>query len=579
MLQFINDKLKGWVTWIIIIAVSLVFVLTGISYFFVSGAGGLASETVAKVGEIDISKKAYQNVLQQNVRNNAGNSTQLQQKVLQQLINQALLRQDAENAGIHITPQMLSDAIFSDPTFQDNGEYSAQRFDQIAKYNGGSAAIKSFFVNNLLATSIIKAIGQSQFVLNSENKTFKDLLNQSRQINYYRFKFDDYTSNIKVNDAQLKAYYEEHQSMFHQPEQAIVSYVTLSAKDFIDNTPISSSKIQEYYTRNQSVLMTTEQRQGQLIKIKKDAKDKQSIINTLKADLPLSASQQNEVTVTPIPAMTVDQAKTYSDFKLFALTKVLSTAEITQNEYVQMTKIIPAKAMSLDEATPVIEKILRNRTGVEHFNMLMTSITNNSFEQLVKQHKLQVKTSKAFSNGENGDGIEGNFKLQQAIFEHQKPEGFIAEDQSTGFIYKLDKTISARVLDFKEVKDKVKQAYVAQQSDKIAKEHAEKLQQTLKAGKTPKGSPKLEQKTISRAEYGIDQAFKNSVFRAGLNAYQVVKNGHAYWVFAVTELTPGQRNMPNSMLENFYTSIETFDYINALHTEIPVQINHQLIDE
>ena len=29
---------KGWVTWIIIIAVSLVFVLTGISYFFVSPA-------------------------------------------------------------------------------------------------------------------------------------------------------------------------------------------------------------------------------------------------------------------------------------------------------------------------------------------------------------------------------------------------------------------------------------------------------------------------------------------------------------------------------------------------------------
>ena len=579
MLQLINDKLKGWVTWIIIIAVSLVFVLTGISYFFVSGAGDLASETVAKVGEIDISKKAYQNVLQQNVRNNAGNSTRLQQKVLQQLINQALLRQDAENAGIHITPKMLSAAIFSDPTFQDNGEYSAQRFDQIAKYNGGSAVIKAFFVNNLLATSIIKAIEQSQFILESENKTFKDLLNQSRQINYYRFKLDDYESDIKTNDDQLKTYYDQHQSMFHQPEQAIVSYVPLSSKDFIDNTPISPSKIQEYYTRNQSVLMTAEQRQGQLIKIKKDAKDKQSIINTLKADLPLSASQQNEVTVTPIPSMTVDQAKTYSDFKLFALTKVLSTAEITQNEYVQLSKIIPAKEMSLNEATPVIEKILRNRTGVEHFNMLMTSITNNSFEQLVKQHKLQVKTSKAFSNGENDDGIEGNFKLRQAVFEHQKPEGFIVEDQSTGFIYKLDKIIPTRVLDFKEVKDKVKQAYVAEQSDKIAKENAEALQKTLTSGKTPQTSLKLEQKTISRSEYGIDQAFKNAVFRAGLNEYQVVKNGHAYWVFAVAELTPGQKNIPSSTLENFYTSIETFDYINALREEIPVQINHQLIDE
>ena len=47
----------------------------------------------------------------------------------------------------------------------------------------------------------------------------------------------------------------------------------------------------------------------------------------------------------------------------------------------------------------------------------------------------------------------------------------------------------------------------------------------------------------------------------------------------MTEVIPGQKNIPDSMLENFYTSIEAFDYINALHAEIPVQINHQLVDD
>ena len=518
-------------------------------------------------------------MLQQNARNDAGNSKQLQQKILQQLVNQALLRQDAQNSSIHITPQTLSDAIFSDPAFQDNGEYSAQRFDQIAKYNGGSAAIKSIFVNNLLAASIMKAIGQSQLVLNNEHKAFKNLWGQARKIGYYRFNFDDYKSSIKINEAQLKAYYNKHQSMFHMPEQAIVSYVLLASKDFIDNKPLSQDKIEEYYARNKTVLMTAEQRQGQLIEINPDAEDSQGIINALKTDVPLTKSQKSGVTITPVPLMTLDQAKTYSDFKLFGLSKVLSAAEVTQNEYVLLTNIVPAKEMSLAQATPVIEKILRNRAGVEYFNILMTSIANNTFKQIVKQHGLKVKTSQAFSNGEDSAGVEGDFKLQQAVFEHHKPQGFIAEDQSTGFIYVVDKIIPARGLEFSEVKDRVSKAYIAQQSDKIAKESAEKLQVMLTSGKRPQASLTLEHKTISRSEYGIDKTFKNVVFRAGLNNYQVVKNNNAYWLFAVTEVIPGQKNIPDSMLENFYTSIEAFDYINALHAEIPVQINHQLVDD
>ena len=66
MLQSINDKFKGWITWIIIIAVSAVFVFTGISYFFVSS--GVSPQAVAKVGDQQISQQTYQQMLQQNTK-------------------------------------------------------------------------------------------------------------------------------------------------------------------------------------------------------------------------------------------------------------------------------------------------------------------------------------------------------------------------------------------------------------------------------------------------------------------------------------------------------------------------------
>ena len=578
MLQLINDKFKVFITLIIIITLILAFLLTGIGYFFVSGIDNSpAREILAKVGKADILRKNYQKVLEQNLNNHSMNAPQLRQKILQKLINNALLRQDSKNSGIYITSEMLSEAIFFEPIFQENGKYSVQRFYNVAYHNGGSATVTSYFLDNLLATSVIKVIKESQFILESEVKAFNDLFNQSRKISYYCFEFN---LDIVVDDEQLKTYYDAHESNFHESKQAIISYVPLSSKNFIDSNPISCNKIKEYYFYNKSMLVTKEQRQGQVIRINKHAKNKKSIISRLITNLPLTRSQQHEVTFIPLTSITVNQAKTYGDFKLFTLNKLLSVEKITEDKYIQFTNVIPANKMSLNESQPVIEKILRNRKGVENFNILMSRVTNDGFEKLVQEYKLStgIKTSNAFSNGENSTGIEGNFNLQQAIFRKNKSEGFIFEDQFTGFIYKLNKIIPSRVADVMEIKDKVKQSYVTQQSDQSAKEKAEKFQQALKSGIIFKGLPKMQKKNISRLDYGIDEALKKEIFCAGLNNYQIIKNRHAYWLVAVTESIPGrQKNVRNSMMDNFYTSITMLDYISALYLKTPVQLNYRLI--
>jgi peptidyl-prolyl cis-trans isomerase D len=119
MLQSINDKFKGWVTWIIIIAVSAVFVLTGISYFFVSSS--VSAQSVAKVGDVQISQNSYQQALSQNIQAqpSLGQKT-LQQKTLDQLVDQVLLQQDAKASHVVITNSAVSSAIFQNPAFTEN---------------------------------------------------------------------------------------------------------------------------------------------------------------------------------------------------------------------------------------------------------------------------------------------------------------------------------------------------------------------------------------------------------------------------------------------------------------------------
>ena len=58
MLQSFNDRLKGPFTWIIVITVSFVFVITGMSFFFTNM--GASKSYIAKVGDNEISQQQFQ---------------------------------------------------------------------------------------------------------------------------------------------------------------------------------------------------------------------------------------------------------------------------------------------------------------------------------------------------------------------------------------------------------------------------------------------------------------------------------------------------------------------------------------
>ncbi|WP_119344890.1 SurA N-terminal domain-containing protein [Facilibium subflavum] len=574
MLQSINDKFKGWITWIIIIAVSAVFVFTGISYFFVSS--GVSPQAVAKVGDQQISQQTYQQMLQQNTQKDGLSEKEIQKQTLTELVDRALLQQDAKSSGIAITQQMLSAAIFKIPAFEENGQYSEKRFAQIAKYYGGVGAIKSMIASNLLAASMINPIVQSQFVLPGEKSMLSALVAQKRTIHYDVFDAHKYEDKIKVTDQQLKSYYSAHKASYAVPEKVTVSYVKLSVKDFVSLAALPQEQIKAYYAQNNSVLMTPEKRSGEVVTFKKDAKDKDKIVQALKAKETLTKVQRQQVTVKPLPAISQSQAHDFAEFALFNLTKQAPVREVSENEYVVLKEIMPPQPMSFEQATPVIEKILKNRAAMAQFNSVLTSINSNSFKEVVKQNALKVLTSKPFYQGQDSNGIEGDDKLQQAVFVHNKSEGFISESQTSGLIFKVDQRTAKHVPDFDSVKDKVKKDYIMTQAKEAALKAAQDWQKTNK--KEKQSQPK-ESKTVSRDDLdGLPAQMSDAIFKAGLNHYEIFKQGDKVWVFAVNKVIPGKQMLPDDIIENFYSTLESNDYVAALHQQVPVEINHKLIN-
>ena len=452
MLQLINQKLKGCLYWIIIITIPIML-LTSIHYLFILNVDddSLDSQTVIKVGNINISKEVYQNALKNNLSYNANDLETSKKIILEELTAHELLKQDAQNSHVYITPLMLVESIFSNSNFHENGKYSESRFNKIAKYNGGPTVIKSFFVNNMLASSIINVLKQSQFILNNERKKIKDLSSELREIKYYSFNINDYKSKIYIDDNILKNYYNKNKQKFCIPEQVVISYTRIYAKNFIDNT---------------------------------------------------------------------------------------------------------------------------------HFDRIINNnIKNSTFNELIKKYKLKIYTSKPISRGEKyNTKITNNIKeLQQEIFENHKTEGIIYENKNQGFIYFVDQIIPSRILRFFEIKDKIKQIYLDEESEKISKNNAKNILKILKLDQKPPSSLLLKYLKISKSD--INTTLKYKVFNSNLNEYYMFKYNNNYLVFKVTNIITEQKNLSNLMIDTLYNYIEISDYINSLQQNNSVKINYKIINE
>jgi peptidyl-prolyl cis-trans isomerase D len=532
----------------------------------------VSAQSVAKVGDVQISQNSYQQALSQNIQAqpSLGQKT-LQQKTLDQLVDQVLLQQDAKASHVVITNSAVSSAIFQNPAFTENGQYSAKRFDEIARLYGSAANIKALIANNILISSIVTPVMQSQFVLSNERKTLSELMGQKREISYYEFAASDYAKKLKPTEKELEAYYDQHKAQYEQLEQAIVSYVKLSSQDFVTNEALSQDDINNYYQTNKDALMSQELRSGELISVKKNAKNGNAIIERLKANQELTPDELKEVNIQAIKPLSQSQASSFTQFALFNLTMELPIKETSDNEFVKLTKITPPAPMALNDAKPVIEKILKNRAALTRFNEVLTSINSNSFDQVVKTNKLKVDVSKAFDKNTMDSGVEGNAKLQEAVFDQHKTQGFIAQGQTDGLIYKVDKIIPKHTLSFVEVKGKVKSAYVDEKSLSLAKEHADQALQTLQKGKS------LTALKAKRGDFALDSTLRTAIFSDGLKAYKLAQNGQSYWVYEVTKVIAGSDQLPAQVLQNNYTNAELNDYLTALKKQYPIKINHQLI--
>jgi peptidyl-prolyl cis-trans isomerase D len=451
MLQSIRDKTQGWIAGVIISLVILSFALWGIHSYMVGAAN---TDVIAKVNGVEISKRqlsaAYER-LRRQVQTNMGSGslpdnmeTELKRRALDALITVQVLKQGAMDEDYKISPRQVDNYLESMPEFQVNGQFSTSRFQQLIS----TTMYTPVDFLNLIETTLLVdqprlGIILSSVALPNEIDNSIALINQERDIQYLELPLDYFSKqNLPVTDADITAYYQQHQDQFKTPELVSADYIELSMKDLMANVNPTDDILTSFYNDNVNTYTLPAQYNLNKILIPipdsptdaqlTDAQNKaRDVLEKLSKDSDFAALAQQYPAPDSNPTtptwVTVLQLPLELQKPVAGLTKEGQNTDPIRvsNGYVivKAIGIKPPQIQPFDQVKDKVKDGLVKQQAAEKFVELKDKLANITYEHpdsldpAAKELGLSIQTTPSFSadKGVSGD-ISDNKKVRDAAF-------------------------------------------------------------------------------------------------------------------------------------------------------------------
>lgn len=521
MLEKIREGSKGIVAQVILGLVILTFAVSGVSSYFANNS----DQSVAVVNGEEISREkfeqSYQNErarMQQQFgdmfsslaadpeyMNNFRNS------VLERLIDETLMKQQADALGLKISDALLKKTITEMTEFQVDGVFNNERYNALLRQNNltpnqfGDILREQFSRNQLMV-----GLAGSEFALPGELKTLMTLQQQNRDIEYVTIKASDFAAKVEITDEKLNEYYQLNQAAYATPEQVSLQYVELKSSDLAKAIEVSEADVTAYYEANKDRYQTEERRRVSHILLEaaeEDAAVKAKAETLLKdiqagADFAEVAKANSADTVSAENGGDLDfisKGVMEAEFEAaaYALAKVGDVSSVVKTSFgyhiIKLTEIEAAQVKPLAEVQAAIKETVQKEKAAEKFAELQQKLAEVSFEvadnldEAATAVNGKVQELPLFSR----ETAKAPFAVP-AFLDKVFNEEFIASGTNSDVITLSDDHVvvarlvehqSAKTKSFDEVKAEVVKAVTAAESSKQAKAKAESLLAVFNEGK------------------------------------------------------------------------------------------------
>ena len=505
----------------------LLLILPAFVFFGLSGYEGMLSpdKGVARVDGKPISSQEFDQAQRrqlEQMRQMLGDqidaklldSPESRTRILESLIAQRALAGEAAQRQIAVSDDQMRKAIMAIPGLtKPDGGFDSDRYKALlSAQNLTVAGFEAQVRSDLALQALPDAVQGSAIMPHTVRDRLAALQDESREIRMLRFAPSDYRSQVVVDDAAIKAYYDANAKSFETPESARIEFVVLSREALAAQMSISPDDVKTYYQQNASRFGSPEERRASHILIQKGpkaAEKAQAVLAKVKAnpsqfaalaktesDDPGSASQGGDLGFFGQAMM----VKPFAD-AVFAMNKgeVRGPVESEFGQHIiLLTDIKPGGARSFESVRPEIERDIRIQQAGQKYAEAAETFTNTVYEQsdslkpAAEKFKLNIQTADAVgrqpaANAPRGSAV-ANARLLAALF----ADDVLRNKRNTEAIeIAPGQLASARVLEYQapkvrpldEVKDAVREAVLRQESVKLARAAGESRLAELKSGK------------------------------------------------------------------------------------------------
>ena len=530
--------------------IGLTFVFFGTYSYFQRSAG---VPEVASVGGDKITQNEFDELLrsqQDRMRESLGanydpamfDNPEIRYALVEQLVNQRLLENQARADKLRVTDAQLQQFIAGLPPFQDDGKFSPERYKLVlAGQQMSPEMFEQKLRRDLTLAPLQEPIGAANLVATSAAKRYLELLREKREVAAANIDAAPFAKDVRVDDAAIKDFYDKNKAALATPEQAKIEYIILSPDTLAAKVSVTPEEVRAQYDQNIAQYGQPEERSAAhiLVAVKPDASDADKAAAKKKADELAAKARAHPADFAALAKANSDDpgsaqaggdlgsfthdamVKPFADAVFAAKTGDIVGPVLTDFGYhvIKVGAVKAAQAKPFDEVKGEIEAALKKTKAQSLFANTADKFQNLVYEQadslagVGKALGVDVTTTPSYVTRAQVQAIaNNNAKFVAALF---SPESVQSKHNTDAIEIGPSMMMAGRIVDYKpsavkpldELKDQIRAEIVRREATALAvKAGAAKLAE-LMSGKSDRGAgvtfgkPTEVMRTQASAEY------------------------------------------------------------------------------
>lgn len=547
MLEQIREGSQGFLAKAILVIIALTFVLAGIGSYISTDINQTAVEVNGDEISLNAVEQAYQSE-RARLQNQFGDAfsqlasndeymANLRQSVVERLIGDKLIEQQAKNLGLRVSEEQIKQAILAAPEFQIGGNFSNERYLALIRQSGfTSADFQEYMRTDMTRRQVAIALTASEFALPGESTQVLALQQQTRDGRFLQINATSFVDDVVVSDEEIKNYYETNLASFDTQEQVKLSYIEVRSNDLKAEISVSDEEISQYYQDNLDSYQTEEERRAShiLVEFGDDEDAAEAKITALLArvksgeDFAELAKAESEDVVSAELGGDLDwfsKGAFDPEFEeaVFALENINDVTDVVKSAFgfhvIKLTDVKPGSVQPLEEVTATIKTQLTQSKASEAFFSLTEELEQVAFESpddlldVAEIAKVEIQKTDLFDR-QSAPLIFNQPTILDTIFDPDFiDEGLNSEVIEVGsehvVVLRIDEYEAERTQSLEEVKDSIVSILNSEKAQAAAREWALTIKDDLINGADVQ--EKLDTKAVTWTSMSALGRFANDV--------------------------------------------------------------------